>query len=85
MENRIPGMSRLLVQKIDEERKTAGGIVFADTFESSTQTTKILAVGECKGKYNVGDRLSIQRHVGIEIGLDELVILEGDILFTEKP
>ena len=82
METRKPGISRLIVQKIDEERKTAGGLFMAESFESPTQTAKILAVGECKGKYDVGDRCMITRHAGIEIGLDELVILEGDVLLS---
>lgn len=83
MEKRVPGLSRLLVQKVDEERKSKGGIVLADTFESTTQTCIILSVGECKGKYEAGHYAYINRHAGVEVGMDELIILEGDILMTE--
>lgn len=82
MENRVPGISRLIVKKIDEERKTTGGIIFADTFESTTQMVQILAVGEVKGNYVVGSTAYIPRHTGIEIDVDDLVVLEGDILFS---
>ncbi len=45
---------------------------------------KILAVGECKGKYTVNHTAYIPRHTGIEIDVDDLVVLEGDILYSHE-
>ncbi len=82
VDKRVPGIGRLLVKKINEERKTSSGIIFADTFEPTTQMVQVVAIGEVKGTYTVGDRVCIMRSMGTNIDNDELVIFEGDILFS---
>ena len=82
MENRIPGISRLIVRRNNEEQKTQGGIFLSTSEETAMQMTTILAVGEVKGTYGVGNTAYIPRHAGIEIdGGDDIVVLEGDILY----
>ena len=83
---------RVLVQPLEAEEKTAGGIVIPDTAKEKQQKGKIIAVG--KGRVNedgkvvplevkVNDQVLFGRYSGTEVkvGASEyLIIKEDDIL-----
>ena len=83
---------RVLVVRVEEEQKTAGGIIIPDTAKEKPQEGKIIAVGPGKmgddGKrtpLNVkkGDRILFSKYAGTEIkidGVDQIFMKEDDIL-----
>ena len=87
-----PLHDRVLVERIEAESKTAGGIIIPDTAKEKPAEGKIIAVGEGSrdesGKrialdVKVGDRVLFAKWGGTEVKLDgkELVIMkESDIL-----
>ena len=77
-----PSNGRLIVKMVNNEQKTASGLIIADSFESTTQRTEVIAVGECKGKFIPGEFAYIQKHAGIDIGFNELIISEEHVLYT---
>jgi len=83
---------RIVVEPLEAEEKTAGGILLPDTAKQKPQRGKIIAVGKGKLRDN-GDRLPLSVVVGdeviygrysgndIEVESRELkIIREGDIL-----
>ena len=87
-----PLHDRLIVKRIDEEAKTAGGIIIPDTAKEKPQEGKVIAVGKGRvsedGKLlpldvHKGDRVLFTKYAGseIEVGGDEhLIIREDDVL-----
>jgi len=87
-----PLQDRILVQRSEEEEKTAGGIIIPDSAKEKPQEGTVVAVG--KGKVlesgqivalevSVGDRILFGKYAGTEVTLDgeEYVILrEDDVL-----
>ena len=87
-----PLQDRVIVERIEEEEKTKGGIIIPDTAKEKPQEGKIVAVG--KGKVNddgkvvplsvkAGDRILFAKYSGSEVKLngDEYLIMrEDDIL-----
>jgi chaperonin GroES len=87
-----PLQDRVIVQRVEEEARTKGGIIIPDTAKEKPQEGKVVAVG--KGKVNddgkltpldvrVGDRILFGKYSGSEIKLEgeELLIMrEDDIL-----
>jgi len=87
-----PLNDRVLVLRIEEEEKTAGGIVIPDTAKEKPQEAKVVAVGP--GKLNdegkripmevkEGDRILISKYGGTEIkveAVEHVIIREEDIL-----
>jgi chaperonin GroES len=87
-----PLQDRVLVERVEEEHKTKGGIIIPDTAKEKPQEGKIVAVG--KGKLNedgkvippgvkAGDRILFGKYSGSEIKLDGseyLIMREEDIL-----
>jgi len=87
-----PLQDRVIVQRVQEEEKTKGGIIIPDTAKEKPQEGKIVAVG--KGKVNddgklialdvkIGDRILFGKYSGTEIkldGEDVLIMREDDIL-----
>jgi len=83
---------RIIVKRVDEETKTAGGIFIPDTAKEKPQQGEVVAVGKGKktedGKIipmdvNVGDKVLFGKYSGTEIkleGLDYLIMREDDIL-----
>jgi chaperonin GroES len=83
---------RVIVQRIEEEEKTKGGLIIPDTAKEKPQEGKIIAVG--KGKLNedgkiipldvkVNDRVLFGKYSGTEINIDgeeHLIMREEDIL-----
>jgi chaperonin GroES len=87
-----PLQDRVIVQRIEEEEKTKGGLIIPDTAKEKPQEGKIIAVG--KGKLNedgkitpmdvkVNDRVLFGKYSGTEINIDgeeHLIMREEDIL-----
>ena len=86
-----PLHDRVIVKRVDEEEKTAGGIIIPDTAKEKPQEGKVVAVGSGKredGKVipldvKAGDRVLFSKYSGTEIQLDgaeHLIMREDDIL-----
>ncbi len=87
-----PLADKVLVERIEAENKTAGGIVLPDTAKEKPQRGKIVSVGEGKlledgsrGQMQVkkGDEVLFTSYAGTEVKLDgkEYVIMdEADIM-----
>jgi chaperonin GroES len=87
-----PLQDRVIVQRIEGEEKTKGGLIIPDTAKEKPQEGKIIAVG--KGKLNedgkitpldvkVNDRVLFGKYSGTEINIDgeeHLIMREEDIL-----
>lgn len=87
-----PLHDRVVVKRIEEEAKTAGGIIIPDTAKEKPHQGEIVAVGpgarDESGKVNaldvkVGDRVLFGKWSGSEVkidGEDLLIMKESDIL-----
>ena len=87
-----PMNDRVLVTRVEEEQKTAGGIIIPDTAKEKPQEGKVVAVGPGKqddsGKripleVKKGDRILFSKYAGNEIKLDgkeHIFMREDDIL-----
>ena len=87
-----PLHDRILVKRLEEQHKTAGGLFIPDAAKEKPQQGKVIAVG--KGKVNdegkvtpldvkVGDKVLFGKYSGSEIKLDgeeHLIMREEDIL-----
>jgi chaperonin GroES len=83
---------RLLVVRVEEEKKTAGGIIIPDTAKEKPQEGKVVAAGPGKmsddGKriameVKKGDRVLFSKYAGTEIkvdGVEHIFMREDDIL-----
>jgi chaperonin GroES len=87
-----PLNDRVIVQRIEEEEKTKGGIIIPDTAKEKPQEGKVIAVGAGKilesgtkvpMDVKVGDRVLFGKYAGTEIkieGDEYLMMREDDIL-----
>ena len=87
-----PLQDRIIVQRIDEEETTVGGIIIPDTAKEKPQQGKIIAVGKGKILDNgtriepdvkTGDKVLFGKYAGTEVKLDGeeyLIMREDDIL-----
>jgi chaperonin GroES len=87
-----PLHDRVIVKRIEEERKSAGGIVIPDTAAEKPDQGEIVAVGKGKKDENgklipidvkVGDRVLFGKYSGQEFkmeGQDYLHMREDDII-----
>ena len=87
-----PLHDRVIVKRIEEERKSAGGIVIPDTAAEKPDQGEIVAVGKGKKDDNgklipidvkVGDRVLFGKYSGTEVKLDgeeHLILREDDIV-----
>ena len=83
---------RILVKRVEEEEKSAGGIIIPDSAKEKPQEGKVVAVGKGKitddGKVialeiKEGDRVLFGKYSGTEVKLDgeeHLIMREDDIL-----
>lgn len=90
--NLRPLGSRVVVEPIEQEEITAGGIVLPETAKEKPQQGKVLAVGpgdrDEDGDYipmdvKVGDRVLFAKYSGTEVKVDGkklLILRESDIL-----
>jgi chaperonin GroES len=87
-----PLHDRVLIRPLDDDEKTAGGIIIPDTAKEKPMQGKILAVGpggrDEKGKttpldVKVGDKVLYGKWAGTEVKIDgeDLVIMkESDVM-----
>lgn len=87
-----PLHDRVLVQRLEEEEKTKGGIIIPDTAKEKPQQGRVIAVGS--GRLNEkgervpmdvkeNDRILFSKYAGNEIkidGVEYLIMREDDIL-----
>ena len=87
-----PLQDRVLVERIDQEEKSSGGIIIPDTAQEKPMEGKVMAVG--KGTRNEegkvypldvkkGDRILFGKWSGTEVkldGKDVMVMKESDIM-----
>ena len=86
---------RLIVEVLEEEEVTVGGIVLPDTAKEKPQRGKVLAVGpgdrhpdtgqRIPVELKEGDRVLFQKYAGTEFKLDDeelLILSEKDVLAT---
>jgi chaperonin GroES len=87
-----PLQDRILVQRIEEEKTTKGGIIIPDTAKEKPVEGKVVAVGNGKvgedGKrialeVKKGDRILFGKYSGTEVkieGDEYLILREDDVL-----
>ena len=81
-----PMDDRVLVSLVEEETKTASGIIIPDTAKEKPTTGEVVAVGtdeELKELIKVGDKVLFGKYGGEEIsfdGKDYKIIQRSDIL-----
>jgi chaperonin GroES len=87
-----PLYDRILVRRVEEEQKTAGGLFIPDTAKEKPQQGVIVAVGNGKLQddgslrkleVKVGDKILFAKYSGSEIkmeGVEHLILREDDIL-----
>ncbi|HAO22747.1 MAG: co-chaperone GroES [Desulfobacteraceae bacterium IS3] len=87
-----PLQDRILVQRVEEETKTKGGIIIPDTAKEKPAEGKVVAIGNGKigedGKkiaieLKVGDRILFGKYAGTEVKIDGqeyLIMREDDVL-----
>jgi len=87
-----PMNDRVLVLRVAEEQKTAGGIIIPDTAKEKPQEGKVVSIGPGKlgedGKrtpleVKVGDRVLFGKYAGTEMkidGVEHVFMREDDIL-----
>ena len=87
-----PLHDRLIVERLDEEETTQGGIIIPDSAKEKPQRGKVVAVG--KGKIaddgsvrpldvKAGDTVLFGKYAGTEIKIEEeerLIMREDDVL-----
>lgn len=87
-----PLHDRIIVERIEEETVTAGGLIIPDSAKEKPQQGKVVAAGKGKktddGKLlgmdvKVGDRILFGKYAGTEIkveGKEYLMMREDDVL-----
>ena len=87
-----PLQDRILVQRVEEETTTKGGIIIPDTAKEKPAEGKVVAVGKGKlgddGKpmameLKTGDRILFGKYSGTEVkieGEEYLIMREDDVL-----
>ena len=87
-----PLYDRVLVQRLEQEAKSAGGIIIPDTAKEKPLEGKVISVGNGKRLKNgdlrpvavgAGDRILFGKYAGTDIkidGDDFLILKEEDIL-----
>ncbi|MBX9584821.1 MAG: co-chaperone GroES [Gemmataceae bacterium] len=88
----VPLNDKLVVERLEADEKTAGGIILPDTAKEKPKQGKIVSVGEGKllddGKraafqVKVGDRVLFTSYAGNEVTVDGqefLIMTEDDVL-----
>jgi len=87
-----PLHDRVAVKRLEEEQKTAGGIIIPDTAAEKPQQGEVIAIGDgARGDDNeivpldvkVGDKVLFGKWSGTEVridGEDVLIMKESDLL-----
>ena len=87
-----PLHDRVIVKRMEEEEKTAGGIIIPDTAKEKPQQGKVMAVGKGRTLENgqvspmmvkEGDLVLFSKYAGTDVkieGEEHLIMREDDIL-----
>jgi chaperonin GroES len=84
-----PLYDRVLVQRLDDEGKTPGGLYIPDNAKEKAQTGKVVSTGTGRvstdGKLvpmqvKVGDTVFFGKYSGTDAGKDHVVLREEEIL-----
>ena len=87
-----PLHDRLLVKRIEEQRKSKGGIIIPDTAKEKPQEARVVAVGSGRVledgsirplEVKKGDRILFGKYTGSEIKVDgeeHIILREDDVL-----
>lgn len=86
-----PLHDRVIVQRVEEEERSAGGIIIPDTAKEKPQEGRVIAVGKGRQEngrlipldVKAGDRVLFSKYGGTEIkieGEEHLILREDDIL-----
>lgn len=87
-----PLSDRILVERVEEDEKTKGGIIIPDTAKEKPAEGKVVATGNGRmgedGKLlpmdvKVGDRILFSKYGGTEVkidGADYLIMRQDDVL-----
>jgi chaperonin GroES len=90
--NLVPINDKIIVQRLEAEEKTAGGIVLPDTAREKPRQGRVLSVGDGRLLDNgqrvpfqvkEGDRVLFSSYAGNEVTIDGkeyLIMTEDDIL-----
>jgi chaperonin GroES len=88
----VPLNDKILVERLEADDKTAGGIILPGTAKEKPNQGKVLALGEGKALDNgkraafqvkVGDRVLFSSYAGNEVtheGKEYLIMTEDDVL-----
>ncbi len=88
----VPLNDKIVVERLEAEDKSAGGIIIPEAAKEKPKQGKILSLGEgktldsgerAKFQVKVGDRILFTSYAGSEVtveGKDYLVMTEDDIL-----
>jgi len=88
----VPLNDKIVVERLEAEDKSAGGIIIPEAAKEKPKQGKILSLGEgkmlddgarAKFQVKVGDRVLFSSYAGSEVnveGKDYLVMTEDDIL-----
>ena len=89
--NLKPLHDRIIIQRVEEEEKTAGGIIIPDAAKEKPARGKVIAAGEGKVTDNgvkvamnvkVGDEVLFGKYAGTEVsvdGVDYLIVRQDDV------
>jgi chaperonin GroES len=76
--------ARVLVQPLEQQSRTASGIILPETSKEKPQTGLIIAVGDDEDiKVKVDDKVLFAKYTGTEVkldGIDYLLMDHSDIL-----
>lgn len=87
-----PLSDRILVERVEEDEKTKGGIIIPDTAKEKPAEGKVVATGNGRmgedGKLlamdvKVGDRVLFSKYGGTDVkidGIDYLIMRQDDVL-----
>ena len=88
----VPLNDKIVVERLEADEKTAGGIILPDTAKEKPKQGKIISVGDGKllddGKraafqVKIGDRILFTSYAGNEVtvdGQEYLIMTEDDVL-----
>ena len=82
-----PLKDRVVIQMVEQEEKTAGGLFLPTTAQEKLQFTKVIATSEFTAAEDrqvaVGDKVVFEKYSGTEVKLDGqeyIIVKEKDII-----
>ncbi|MCS7040715.1 MAG: co-chaperone GroES [Caldilineales bacterium] len=82
--NVVPLGARVLIRPLEQENRTASGIILPETAKEKPQTGLVVAIGDDESiKVKEGDKVLFPKYSGTEVklnGVDYLLMDSNDIL-----